>query len=455
MAETNSTIMASVWLKASNDFQHRVPDPTQAGIASTVAAIIDPLNQDLWNQFVDTLVKRIGMTKVNAMQWENPLREFKGASLLYGSSIQEILPKWIKAHAYNFDSTLLDVHRPEAAEWFHSINRFDKYPISINDIEIRKSFTDDYGLNQLVTGFLQQPVNADEYDEYRIMLQLIAEYENRWGFYKYNLEADPKTEAGAKELMTAIRTLTGRLKFPSQLYNAGIIDVPVFVRDPTELMLITTPDVEAYMDVNVLSSLFHVELADIDVRRIIVDELPVPNAVALLTTKDWFVCHDTVKQMTSFFDGSNLTTNYWYHRQGVYSMSPMVPAIMITHGAESTVVPVYENKPTALTVTPDTATVKPGDTLQLQPSITGTTDPATSPIDGKANDVVPDSVTYTLSSADGTHFNSRTYVDRYNVLHMQKTAVTGEELTITATSTYVNPSGATTPLTATVTVTVG
>lgn len=455
MAETNSTIMASVWLKGSNDFQQRVPDPTKAGIASTVAALTDPLNQDLWNQFVDTLVKRIGMTKVHAMAWENPLREFKDASLQYGSSIQEILPKWIKAHAYNFDSTLLDVHKPEAVEWFHSINRFDKYPISLNDIELRKSFTDEYGLNNLVTAFLQAPVNADEYDEFRIMMQLIAEYEDKWGFYKVNLENDPKTEAGAKELMTQIRTLTGRLKFPSMLYNADIIDVPVFVKDPSELMLLTTPDVEAYMDVNVLSSLFHVELADIDVRRIIVDELPVPNAVAMLTTRDWFVCHDTVKQMTSFFDGSNLTTNYWYHRQGVYSMSPMVPAIMITYGAESTTVPVFENKPTKLTLAPATATVKPGATLQLQPTLTGTTVPETSPITGKANDVVPDSVTYALTPAAGTHFNSRTYVDKYDVLHVQKTAVAGEKLTVTATSTYINPSGETTPLTATCTVTIG
>ena len=448
MAENNSTIMAAVWLNGTNDYQQRVPNPTQAGISATIDALTNPLNSDLWNQFVDTLVKRIGMTKVNSMSWDNPLREFKGASMVYGSSIQEVMPKWIEAHSYSFDSTLLDVHRPEAVEWFHSINRADKYPISINDIEIRKSFADDYGLNSLITGFLQQPVNADEYDEYRIMLQLIAEYERRWGFYKMELTNDPKTQAGAMELMTAIREYTGRLRYPSKLYNANIIDVPVFVNDPSELMLLTTPDVEAYMDVNVLSSLFHVELADIDVRRIIVDELPVPYAKALLTTKDWFVCHDTVKQMTSFFDPSNLCTNYYYHRQGIYSMSPMVPAIMFTYGNEGTTVPVVTQKVTGLTITPTAANVAPGGTVSFVPKLTGTITPATDGLD-----VRPDSVTYNVTCPT-RKLNSRTYVDNHDVLHTQSTLVKNDKLTVTATATYTNPSGETAKYTAVAMVTV-
>ena len=51
--------------------------------------------------------------------------------------------------------------------------------------------------------------------------------------------------------------------------------------------------------------------------------------------------------------------------------------------------------------------------------------------------------------------NSRTRVDNYGVLHVQKSGVKkGDTLTVTATSTYRNPSGATTPHTATVEVTV-
>ena len=448
MAENNSTILNAVWLKGTNDFQQRIPQPTQSSIDRTIDALLDPMNNDCYNQFVDSLVKRIGMVKVHNEEWRNPLREFKGASLVYGSSIQEIAPKWIKAHAYNFDSSLLDVNRPEAVEWFHSINRFDKYPISINDIEIRKSFVDEFGLNNLISGFLQAPINADEYDEYRIMMQLIAEYEKHWGFYKHNLTDNPMTEAGSKELMTAIRTYTGKLRYPSMLYNANLIDVPVFVNDPSELMLLTTPEYEAYMDVNVLSSLFHVELADIDVRRIIVDEFPVPNCVALLVTKDWFICHDTVKQMTSFYDGSNLTTNYWYHRQGVYSMSPFTPCVMITYGGTSTAVTTVTETVTGITLTPATATIKAGETVQFNTKINGT---LSTEVDGIS--VVPDSTRYTITTSTG-ECPKDTYVDRYDVLHTSKTLANGTKLTVTMASTYINPSGDTADYTAKATVTI-
>lgn len=453
MAENNSTILASVWLKGTNDFQQRVPDPTQAGISATVSALLDPLNNDLYTQFVDTLVKRIGMVKVQSDTWKNPLAGFKGANMLYGSSIQEIAPKWIKAHSYSFDSTLLDVTRPEVAEWFHSINRFDKYPISINEVDTRKAFTDEYGLNSLLTSFLQAPVNADEYDEYRIMMQLIAEYESKWGFFKYNLSNDVNTTEGATELLTQIRAFAGKWKYPSKLYNANLIDVPVFVKDASELMLLITPDAEAYMDVNVLSSLFHVELADIDVRRIIVDEFPVSTCKALLTTRDWFVCHDTVKQMTSFYDPSNMTTNYWYQRQGIYSMSPFVPAVMFTYGDESSTISTVTQDVTSLSIDPASVTINAGETVQFTPSIIGavTASPADTYIDGIH--AAPDSVTYDVECS-GTELNTRTYVDVNNVLHTQKTLKSGDVLTVTATSTYMNPSGETKALAAKATVTI-
>ena len=123
MAEKNSTIMASVWLEATNDFQQRIPNPTIHGIDKTIGALFDPLNNDMWNYFVNSLVMRIGMVRVRNQEYKNPLREFKGATMQYGHTIQEIAPKWIKGHAFSQASTLLDVHAPEAQEWFHSRNR--------------------------------------------------------------------------------------------------------------------------------------------------------------------------------------------------------------------------------------------------------------------------------------------------------------------------------------------
>ena len=96
MATNNSTIMAKAWLAATNDFQQRIPDPTVNGISATMAALFEPMNRNYFNQFVDILVNRIGMTYVRGQRFDNPLNAFKGEKLNYGSSIQAIVPKWIR-----------------------------------------------------------------------------------------------------------------------------------------------------------------------------------------------------------------------------------------------------------------------------------------------------------------------------------------------------------------------
>lgn len=450
MATDNSTIITSVYLEATNDYQQRIPDPTQSDVASTMAALFEPMNGKYLNQFMDILVNRIGMTYVRGMSWRNKLAGFKGASLQYGSTIQEIAPKWIKAHSYQDDAkTLLAIHRPEAAQWFHSQNRRDMYPISINENELRTAFTDEYGLNSLVSRIMTVPMNSDEYDEYRIMLQLLAEYENRWGFFKHKLSAAPTDEATGKEFLTAVKTYAGILQFPSTLYNAqNVTDIPVFSQ-PDELIMLVTPATNASVDVNTLASLFHLDKADeTRVTKVIIDEFPIPNAVALLTTRDFFVCSDTNYRTTSFWNPETLTTNYYLHHWGVYSVSPFVPAILFTTDA-GTVVKSVKQAVTGITATAASAAIDAGDTDEITVTLTGTLAPAD--IDGVK--VAPNAATYSVAS-DTDKLNYRTYVDEYGVLHTAKTLTSGSKLTVTVTAAYQNPSGATDEYTADVTVTI-
>lgn len=450
MASDNNTIITSVFLEATNDYQQRIPDPTQSDIASTMSALFNPMNGKYLNQFMDILINRIGMTYVRGMSWRNKLAGFKGASMQFGSTIQEIAPKWIKAHSYQDDAkTLLAIHRPEAAQWFHSQNRRDMYPITINESELRTAFTDEYGLNSLVSRIMTVPMNSDEYDEYRIMLQLIAEYEHRWGFFKHKLSAEPTDEATGKEFLTAIKTYAGVLQFPSTIYNAqNITDIPVFSQ-PDELIMLVTPATNASVDVNTLASLFHLDKADeTRVTKVIIDEFPIPNAVALLTTRDFFVCHDTKYRTTSFYNAETDSNNYYLHHWGVYSVSPFVPAILFTTD-EGTTVSKVKQTVTGITVTAEKAAIDAGEDDALTVNLTGTLAPA----DTEGVKVAPNSATYTVTS-DTDKLNYRTYVDEYGVLHTAKTLTSASKLTVTAVATYQNPSGATTEYKGTVEVTI-
>lgn len=454
--KNNNTIMAKSWLAATNDFQQRIPNPTQSGIAATMEALFQPMNNQFYNQFMDILVNRIGFTYVRGQAYKNPLAVFKGQKLTFGSTIQEIAPKWIKAHSYDDErETLLKLHRPEAEAWYHSQNRRDQYPISISTDELRTAFTEEYGLNNLVAQIMQSPINSDEYDEYSIMKELIGSYESKWGFYKHKLSAAPADDATGKELLTALQTYGGRLQFPSALYSGT--DIPVFAK-PNELVLLVTPDTQASLNVNTLAALFNVDLAKVSYRTVLIDEFPIDGAVALLTTEDFFVCSDTLYNTTSFWNPETLATNYYLNHWGVYSVSPFVPAILFTTG-EAPTVPTVTQKVTKLTVTPAETTVEAGGSVRLAVKLNGTVTPE-SP-DGSII-VAPDAATYTVKASRTVNetvtpveLNSRTRVDNYGVLHVQKTGLVKDDtLTVTATSTYRNPSGTTDPYTASAAVTV-
>ena len=461
MAQNNNTIMAKAWLAGTNDFQQRIPDPTQAGISATMSALFQPMNGQYFNQFMDILVNRIAYTYVRGQNYKNPLAVFKGNKINYGSTIQEIAPKWIKAHSYEDDAeTLLKLHRPESEVWYHSQNRRDQYPISVNVDELRTAFTDEYGLNNLVAQLMDTPNNADEYDEFNIMKNLIAEYETRWGFYKYHLDDYPADDASGKAFLTALQTLGGKLQFPSSVYSGT--DIPVFAQ-PSELVLLVTPEAQASLNVNTLAALFNVDLAKVSYRTVLIDEFPIPDAVALLTTEDFFVCHDTLYNTTSFWNPQTLTTTYWLNHWGVYSVSPFVPAILFSTAA-GTVTPTIKQAVTGLTVTAEPGTVELGGSVSIVTKLNGTIGPADSDADVL---VRPDACIYNVSAetpagddpatkpAKPVQLNARTRVDNYGVLHVQKTGLKpGDVITVTATSTYVNPSGATVPYTGTATVTI-
>lgn len=461
MAEKNSTILKTAWLNGTNDYQQRVPAPTQSNITATMDALFDPMNKQYLNQFMDALVNRIAFTYVKSKKWDNVLAPFKGEKVNYGATIQEIAPKWIKAHSYNdADQTLLKLHRPEAQAWYHSQNRKDQYAITINYEELRTAFTEEYGLNNLISEIMTVPMSSDNYDEYRIMLQLLAEYENRWGFYKQNLSAIPTDETTGKEFLTSIKTYAGRLQFPSCLYNASAIeDIPVFAK-PSELILFTTPETSASVDVNTLASVFHLDKADpTNVTKIIVDEFPIPNAVALLTTRDFFVCNDTVYQTTSFYNPQRMDTTYYLQHWGIYSVSPFVPAILFTTdtGTETqTITEVFNGFTTSNSLIANPAVEYYSDDAVSYTQIPkyGLTINTTGTVDSETTVYLkPQSATFTIENSKDakTRVVSKreTITTRNGTKPYEYILYIGEDdynnaITIKAKCTYQNPSGETT-----------
>ena len=355
----------------------------------------------------------------------------------------------------------MKIYRPDGQVAYHSVNRYDQYPISINTMELRGAFVGEYGLNQLATKIMNVPYNSAEYDEYGYYKQIIAEHEYRHGFYKHQA-AMPVDETTGKAFLRALREYADLFTIPSRLYNAKDVTVPVWVNEEEipRMVLYIEAKAKASLDVDTLSSVFQLDKAEVKYRIQFIDSIPIPGAYALLTTDDFFVCADYDISNESFRNPQTRTETWYYTVIGMYSASPFVPAVLFTT-AEGTLNTVITEAVTGLTITPATANVEQGGQLALVTNITGTltADPATATIPNTLS-VAPDSVTYEIAATDGDEEDPaaidldpyETYIDRFGILHVATTVPVGTVITVTATSTYNN--GTDDPQTATGTYTV-
>ena len=466
--QNNTTVMANAFLEASTDFQQRVPDPSQHSVAQVAEFLFKPMNKKYLNEFMEIFVNRIAGELIRQRTFTNPLKR-KREDILYGTTIQEIELDFVKAHAYKDDwghrindlTNLLKVYRPDGQVAYHSVNRYDQYPISINRMELRGAFTGEYGLNELAAKIMRVPFNSAEYDEYGYYKQIIAEHEYRHGFYKHQA-AMPVDETTGKAFLRALREYADLFTIPSRLYNAKDVTVPVWVEEDEipRMVLYIEAKAKASLDVDTLSSVFNLDKAEVKYRIQFVDSIPIPGAYALLTTDDFFVCADYDISNDSFSNPQTRTETWYYTVIGMYSSSPFVPAVLFTTEA-GTVNTTITEAVSGLTLTPDTADVIPGGQLAIVSAIQGTltVSPVGETIPPTVS-VAPDSVTYELAATDGDADDPaavdldpyETYVDRFGILHVGTTVPVGTVITLTATSTYND--GTNEPETATGTYTV-
>lgn len=455
MATKNSTILGRFYLSGTNDMQQRLDNPTQGSVRKTCQQLFDPMNGDIYNQFMDFMIQRIGYSFAHQQRWENPLREFVKQKLYYGSSVTETQLNWIKCHSYDVDAEeQFKTRYPEGLQAFHSINSQRQYPISISKEQMRQAVADEYGLNQLIAAVMQQPMNSDEYDMYNLMLDLFKQADTNYNLYRHKLSAAPTDEETCKELLQALRQYSYDLTVPTSIYACA--DIPVVVQ-PDELVLFIRSDSMAATDVQTLASVFNLDKADIPYRTKVIpaDKWPLnSDDYAILTTSDFFQVYTSEYSTTSQWDAMGLKTNYWLNDWNVISFSPFVPIIVFTSGTGTTVQTVTM-APTSLNLAADSITVLAGGTVRITPTLNGTFTPDA---DYERMEIAPDACVFTVSAVDSDEspvaLNSRTYVDRYGVLHTQKTLNEGDKLTVSAVSAYLNPGGETTPLTATVEITI-
>ena len=195
---------------ASLDYQNRIPIATSGAIQETVRTLQS--YRPAWNEFVDALINRIGLTVVRSKSWSNPLAEFKMGLLEFGDSIEEVQVGLLRAHTYDTDrdymeKTLFGTELPEVQSNFHRVNRRNFYKVSVDEMRLRNAFLTSGGISNFVTSLMEAPYTSDAYDEFLLTTSLFAEYESNGGFYHVRVPEVSAMESNADDARTALRKI--------------------------------------------------------------------------------------------------------------------------------------------------------------------------------------------------------------------------------------------------------
>jgi hypothetical protein len=154
--------------EASAAYQERVPVATHDNIAEVGNPIIN--FEATRNEFLNALVNRIGLVIITSRMYNNPLARFKKGLMSLGETVEEIYVNLIKSEPYYLvddqgKSACQDEFErrlPDVLSAFHKRNRQDKYPVTIQNDDLRTAFLSYQGVEDLISKIIEAVYTSDQ-----------------------------------------------------------------------------------------------------------------------------------------------------------------------------------------------------------------------------------------------------------------------------------------------------
>lgn len=362
----NSTLNAStidilnvIRQNASYDYQQNVPEVTQASDIPKVGEIIYG-TPAFANQFINALVNRIAIVRVQSATFNNPYSVLKKGYLEYGESIEDIFVSIAKAVDFSAEkATKREFQRtiPDVRSAFHVMNWRVMYPVTIQDEDLRMAFLSIEGVQNLIAKIVDSVYTGAEYDEFLLFKYLLIKAIAHGKMYPSSIGDG----TDLKESAVQFRAYSNVLPFMSTYFNeSGVKN-----NTPKERQVIFMDALfNAQFDVNVLASAFNMDKADFMGRLFLIDnwtdfdnerfdvirensdgieevtaeELALlANVKAVILDENWFQVYDNNNKFTETYVKSGLYWNYFYHTWKTVSNSPFANAVVfVTDTADIT-----------------------------------------------------------------------------------------------------------------------
>lgn len=431
---TNSSvdILNAIRNNATQNYRDYVPKatPNADSIRQIGAIIMD--YPALQNEFLSALVNRIGRVLITSKMYDNPWAFFKKGLLEFGESVEEIFVNIAKP--FQFDPAVAETNVfkreiPDVRAAFHIMNYQKYYKATISNDQLRQAFLSWQGISDLIAKIVDAMYTGANYDEFQTMKYMLARH--ILDGHMYPVEIPTVEMANMKPIVSMVKGVSNKFTFLSPNYN--LAGVQTYTAKNDQYMLINSL-FDATMDVEVLASAFNMDKAEFSGRRVLVDsfgsldtarlaelfagdstyqeissgELEALDSIpAVLVDKNWFMIFDNFYNFTEQYNGEGLYWNYWYHVWKTFSVSPFANNALFIQGKPSV---------TSVTVSPGSATVAAGQSVQLSANVV-------------TKNFAPKSVTWTVNSEYAT-------VDNSGKVTVLSTAPASTNITVTATSTY-------------------
>ena len=403
------------------------------------------------NAFINT-VNLIGVTLIKKNTWENPWDFTVRGTMRFGQQVRELILDLVKANDYNenYDNKLkfLETEVPNVLNYIHEINFQKWYQTTTNDVEFAMAFQEEGNLMDFIENAIKMMYESYEYDMYIINKYMLCR--RILDGTMTSVEIDDYATLTPRERVSKLKDISNKMSFRKPNYNpAGLRKATKFSK---QIAIINT-DFEADMSTEVLATSFFINEAqmktqmrlidgfgDHDTARLTetlgdqyipftTDEITALNKVpAVIISDEWFMNYiyalDTASEggnglkELNFYNPTTLENNHYLHAWLVLSTSPFENAVVFTQDTPAV---------TSVQVTPSTATVTAGQSIQLSATVATT---------GFANKAV----SWEVTAGDGATVT----VDG---LVKIPTDFAEDEVTVTATSIFNDSMSATSTIT--------
>lgn len=353
-------ILNTIRANASYEYQSSVPAITKENEIPKVGEVLYGYPA-LANQFINALVNRIALVRVNSATFNNAYANLKKGYLEFGETVEEVFVAITKARPFSAEKAEqreLKRSLPDVRSAFHTMNWRVQYPVTIQDQDLQQAFLSVNGVQDLIAKIVDAVYTAAEYDEYLLFKYLMIKAISHGKMYPMSFDATD-LKNGAK----VFRGMSNQLTFMSDKYNAS--GVPTTTPKESQYIFMDSMFNAAY-DVDVLASAFNMDKADfmgklhlIDdwttfdsdrfseimaesdaIEEITAEELALmANVKAVLIDEEWFQVYDNNNKFTEKYVASGMYWNYFYNVWKTVSSSPFSNAIVFVDDAATITAP--------------------------------------------------------------------------------------------------------------------